>query len=141
MIVKGFVPCLLLYCEHLQQWRVADQYNTNAPIVTRPKWRFVDRVALDISSIGLGVANIIARYAVGTPSSTYICPSSSYINMLVPFIEALNVALWCLLLRTMTNIVASHDRWRPNRREMPFVQSVGYVFFVGCEALSYNTLI
>ena len=141
MVVKGFVPCLLLYSNHFQQWKEADQPNLDASTLTRPKPPFIDRALLDMSSIGVGVANIIARNTVVFPSSTYICPSTSYINMLVPWVKTLDVALWCLLLRTLMNVIENQGRWRSKPGGRPFVQSVGCIFIVCCKALSYNTLI
>ena len=128
--MKGFVPCFLLSSSHFQQWQKADRPKRGGSAFERLEPPFVDRALLGLSSIGLGVANIIAGYAVVAPVSTYICPSSSYANILLPWA---NVGLWSLLLHTMTNVIESHDRWKSSSDGKPFVQGVGLVLIVGCE--------
>ena len=129
---KGFVPFALVCFHSVRRQNEAGQTDINGskPSTFARSAPFLDGSVLSSSLLGIGIAKILATCALTEPTSTYICPSSSYVNNLVPYIEILHLALCCLLLHNTANIVETYGHWNSSPRERPFVEGIGYVFIV-----------
>lgn len=96
-------------------------------------------IMLISSTLGLGFANDLTKHVLADASSTYICPSSSYVDMFVPWTDIPSFLLLCFVLHTTMNVIESHARLNSSALERPFVEGLGYIFMVNRTALAYDS--